>query len=700
MTRLTTSQAAKQLNTTTAEVARMCRDGQLPNAQKDERGHWQIPQSDLNALLPDQPAPPTFNPETWWQRFKARPAIWLTISIITLIAGTAAFFGSIAGFGADAPQTIQNIQERYPQLTNIPYEPEQEGETLIIIFQFEHTPGVTDTDAAGQIERQINQILETQNANIRVQTNNTIIPADNRERAETLAARSNASIIIWGTVTGGTITTNFLNTRADENEFVQIYENQRVELAGIPEYTEFLSTDLPSQISFLSLYAVTQSLINTDQDTKALESIQIAIAQLDNVQKPPSGTEVAYFTQGLLHHYSFQYIKAIESYSYAINLDEEDTIEDIPAYLNRGDAYRTLGETTKASSDFQSALRIAENNNDLGSEALAHSDIGKIYETQGYLKQAEQHFLIALELFEKVGEKSWIAGTHTNLGLVLLDQGHVTQAKEHVLTSLELFAEINNTSGMGSAYGNLGLISFRQGELKIAEEHFQNSLDLFTVLDDPNGMAIGYNNLGHMFSLQGDYSKAQEYILIADDLYKSIGDIRGQGFVSINLGFVYEAQSDFQNAEQHYLNAVDVFTNIGDLNSLAVSRTNLGHIYTSLRNLTSAEEQFLISLQLHEKSGNIDGQATSHGNLGNIKRLTGNLAEAEVHYLVAADLFSNVNNLEGQASAYANLGLLSAQENDIEKARIAWEFSTSLYERSGNQIMANEIISWLSELDE
>lgn len=84
-----------------------------------------------------------------------------------------------------------------------------------------------------------------------------------------------------------------------------------------------MSDDLPSQLVFLSFFAIAQSYYISGDYNFSLELINKAIGQLEllTINQLPDGASEAYFLQG--HHYRMigDYEKAVVSYSKTIEIN-------------------------------------------------------------------------------------------------------------------------------------------------------------------------------------------------------------------------------------------------------------------------------------------------------------------------------------------------------------------------------------------
>ena len=105
-----------------------------------------------------------------------------------------------------------------------------------------------------------------------------------------------------------------------------------------------MTHDLPSQLIFLSLFAVGQSAYTREDYPLATRIISSALDNLRDTTPLPEGTADAYNLLGWLYSRLGETDKALANYARTIALDSKR----IRTYLNRGVLYLDLGDMRKA----------------------------------------------------------------------------------------------------------------------------------------------------------------------------------------------------------------------------------------------------------------------------------------------------------------------------------------------------------------
>ncbi len=264
------------------------------------------------------------------------------------------------------PQILQLIPE--PCV----FPPAIEDEALIIIATFHHTEGVVDVAAHDEIRRTIQQNIDSLNLeNVRVEVEPTVIESANRDEATRLGEKYNAALIIWGSDTGVRIEVKFLNLR--EPNFVTsettISETERTQLAKPDEFNQFIIEELPSQLAYLSLFALGKAEVNQKNYEQAIFLIVKALDSLpdsSNVSNDELALGETYSLLGLTYQATKQLPQALSYHDRAIALNPEYAA----GFNNRGMVHHELGAYGKAIADLEHALYL---NPEEEIQALVHN---------------------------------------------------------------------------------------------------------------------------------------------------------------------------------------------------------------------------------------------------------------------------------------------------------------------------------------
>jgi len=433
---------------------------------------------------------------TWWRRFRRHPLVFYPTVAFTIVAAIVALLAGLANIGADFGGARRQLQEwglvptstpvSTPTVTPTPlsFTPAREGEILIVIASFYHSEGIPDTEAHREICRAIQEAREELGfSSLRVEVEPTRLLADDKDGAQRLGERYKASMVIWGADTGVRVTVNYLNLKHPDFEAaqVEISETERTQIANPSAYAEFVTRDLPSQLTFLSLFAIGQSYYIGGAYADSLEVIQKAVASVAPGTESVEGLADAYFRLGWLHGELIDDDEqVIADYDQAIAL-RPDFAE---AYNNRGNAYVDQGKLDHAIADYDQAIALEPD------YALAYYNRGVIYADKGDLAHAIADYDHAITL------KPDFAAAYSNRGVIYADKGDLDHAIADYDQAIALEPDL------AVAYYNRGNTYAMKDDLLRAVADYDQAITL-----QPD-FALAYCNRGNAYAAKGDFAHA------------------------------------------------------------------------------------------------------------------------------------------------------------------------------------------------
>ncbi|MCL4862573.1 MAG: tetratricopeptide repeat protein, partial [Caldilineaceae bacterium] len=499
---LTIPQAAARMGRSGDFVRRLCREGQLPGAvQEYERGPWRIPAEAVEAWL--QAYPPS---KTLKQRVRSAPLWQKVTAVLALVVAVVTPLNLLLGFFSNTLATVQNVRRitatetptptATPTLTATPLAvaTESSGETLILIPAFHVTAGNADFWIHREIRDRIRSVAsETGERTVRVEVEPTVLTSDQQMEAETLGKHYNASMVMWGDDTGARVTVNFRYLRELELEASKVTVTEaRSQTADPVSYHQFVTDDLPRQMTFLALFAIGQSYYLNADYTMAIQRIEAAVASVSSTAQP-GGLADAYFRLGWLYHESTptNLDKAVANYTEAIKLD--------PGYLfafyNRGNAYFDQGDLDAAIEDYTEAIHLDP------SYLFAFYNRGNARFNQGDLGAAIDDYTAVINgvIDGHTGDipvDSIHIAAFFNRGNAHFNQGDLDAA-------IEDYTEVTQLDPTYLfAFYNRGNAHFNQGDLGAAIEDYSEAIELAP------DYTFAYNNRGNAHKAQGDFTKA------------------------------------------------------------------------------------------------------------------------------------------------------------------------------------------------
>lgn len=468
--------------------------------------HGQTVQGDqVNAgrdVIINQPPEPSPGPpdRRFWQ-IAVSVGIIITIitGVVTIFSDSLSIISYLATETPTATATSTTTPTPSPSPTPLAFLPEQTDETLILMTAFYETTA-TKSQPHTKIRRAIQSVAERVGLDtLRVIEEETaFLKADQREEAEALGRLYNASMVIWGEDTGVEVIVNFLNLKEPNYTVssVQIEERERVQLANPAAYTEFIVEELPDQITFFSLFAVSDSYYSAEDYEQALTTIEAAIVAALNSGTEPKGLAQAYFRAGWLYQVPFPNPeKAIQNYDQAVALDPKFAL----AYYNRAIAYYNQGDYKQAIADYDQVIALDPES------VNAYNNRGNAYHYQGDYKQAITDYDQAIALDPEY------ANAYNNRGNTYYRQGNYEQAISDYDQAVAFDSEF------AFAYNNSCWTKSLAGRAREAIAACNQAI----LLDPDNGYFNDSRGLAR--ALTGDYLGAVEDFKIAVAWFRDRG---------------------------------------------------------------------------------------------------------------------------------------------------------------------------------
>ena len=213
--------------------------------------------------------------------------------------------------------------------------------------------------------------------------------------------------------------------------------------------------------------------------------------------------------------------KAIENFEKAISLSREiNDLKVVPTALNNiGYIFKQQGNVVEALNYYHKSLKLNKLTNDKEEEALCLNNIGGIYFLEKEYDKALEYYREALIIEKKSGTKKGQGRLYANIGAIYKEQNKANLAIEYFDYSIKIYKSIEY-------YRGLGLSLTKQAELELNlykkdenDKHYLNSaikklLKAKNILEkekDNEGIVFTLFNLSKAYLYKGDIEKANLY---------------------------------------------------------------------------------------------------------------------------------------------------------------------------------------------
>jgi len=193
-----------------------------------------------------------------------------------------------------------------------------------------------------------------------------------------------------------------------------------------------------------------------------------------------------------------------------------------------------------------------------------YSDGGKRAFERGNITESEKLLKTALKEAENLNDLELIADGSVNLGKVYQHQKKYDEAEKLYLRAIEIQEQLDGKDNLSVAYSlnNLGLLYSEQKKYDKSEETLRRALTIREKKLEPTdtNIAVTLVNLGKLYSDQDKLTEAESLYDRAFKIFVLAGDENLEGiFVCIdNLALIYEKTKNYKKAEPLYRFAIAV----------------------------------------------------------------------------------------------------------------------------------------------
>ena len=246
-------------------------------------------------------------------------------------------------------------------------------------------------------------------------------------------------------------------------------------------------------------------------------------------------------------------------------------------YLQKGNAYRDLGDYKKALVDYFNAAKIAidnKSNRDLGSINITIADV---YSEMGNHNNAIHYYHKAIDILKQEKDSSKLATALYNAGDEYVNIKKYDSALVYFNASSNLFKKRENLMGTAYNLGSIGMIHAEKGNYDLAKQNINKAINILEDLSiySPIPEFLGY--MSDIYKDHNDLKSAFRYSNRSLEIAKKYKLKKEIGDASLKMSELYELAGNLPESFKYYKNYIsyrDSINNIESIRQIADMRTN------------------------------------------------------------------------------------------------------------------------------
>jgi signal transduction histidine kinase/lipopolysaccharide biosynthesis regulator YciM len=362
------------------------------------------------------------------------------------------------------------------------------------------------------------------------------------------------------------------------------------------------------------------------------------------------GRVKAIANKGVGIYMSGNYLKAIEYYSRALKLGNDNNIDTNEIFRNYLAALKKTGNFTKLLKQVDSVFDKNDVDSNykqqliytkirvlitLGDAIQSRELLNYLEETKnkaipyssllvqkaglenltGQYNTALAYLNNALVIEKENGDSLNIANIFNEIGKTYILLGQYDKALLSTIESLEIYKNANYSHGIARNKYQLGYLYSEMGKNDLAIDNFYEALKVFEKQFNKKEMAETYCELAFIYSKQ-DMPKAMELLQRSLSLSEENGDKFTESTAYNYMGTFYTFSKKYDSALIAYNMALKLGDELGYYNVAA--EFNIGNVYEQLGDYEKALELYQKTYPIEINRGNMLGAAISEYSLGSL----------------------------------------------------------------------------------
>lgn len=246
-------------------------------------------------------------------------------------------------------------------------------------------------------------------------------------------------------------------------------------------------------------------------------------------------------------------------------------------YLQKGNAYRVLGDLNAALDAFFKSKDAAIYADFPAGEGAANMSIADVYSVMDNAVNAQIYYNKAILILRKTTDTISLATALLNAGEEYSKSKKHKKALTYYKESGQLFKKVNYLIGTAYNLGNIGMLYAEQGKDELAMTNIKEAIEILERHEDYYAVSDYLTYMSDIYLKRHDWKKALGYAQKSLNLAQKYGLKDQLSNSNLKLSELYQKAGDFKEALEYYKNHIiyrDSVNNIEMVEKMADIRTN------------------------------------------------------------------------------------------------------------------------------
>lgn len=303
---------------------------------------------------------------------------------------------------------------------------------------------------------------------------------------------------------------------------------------------------------------------------------------------------------------------------------------------------------SESGSEFNNALKIAEELNDKPKIALCYLEMSNLFENTKESDEAINCLNKFLKISEELKDENLLTRAYVTFGNIYRNKLNNEEALINYRKALDYRQRRGDEQKIGVIYLNMGNVYYIQSELSNALEYYLKAKKIFEISEDKKHLPKVIKNIGNIYFIKRQFDEALTQYNTAKVKFNESGNIKEEADIFVNTGSVnyYLRKTDL--SIEYYEKALEIYKKLGEKENKAKCLKNLGLCFIEKKDLDKALEFFQQASKInHEIKSKVE-EASCDFEMGDIYFIKNNIETAFEFYDKAIKLLKEIpkaNNL-------------------------------------------------------